>query len=191
MNKDSIEDDALRTLIDDIYYKIEKSEQNDSKILQEKSSTLNWILTYSILLLGIINNIKSPICRLFHSINIILLGISVVILLIYKLKSTKYELNKVQLLETFLTHKIEMKADLKYKLKVKLTEKPIFGPKLYESIRNGIYIEDLDTKKSINCLDCKIKHQSEQLKLLFNIALGIFIINVMYTFFELIINYGG
>lgn len=178
----------LTLLVESAFQKLEKTEEIDSKISIEKSNTLNWILVFTTLFVGIcIQNYKSItyLCykeELFLTEKIIF-AFSVIMLISYKMVNTGYEKQKKSLLSNLHTHKLELIFDLNTKLKPKLTNEQTFIPSFINRFRNGDFIPDYDKerKKAFKTIDRAIGCYGKLLKLIYTVTMIAFTINLTVT----------
>lgn len=196
MNENQLPVDDLKSLLENAYVKLEKSEEIDSKISSEKSNTLNWILALTTLFLGIcIQNFNSTnFClkvELFIAEKIIF-AFSVIMLISYKIVNTNYEKHKKSFLANLHTHKLELLFDLQTKLKPKLTNEPFFVPTFINRFRNGELIPDYDKerKEAFKKIDRKVGVYGKLLKLIYTVTMIAFIMNLIITII-LIMNING
>ena len=197
MIENNISDNDLKFLIESAFQKLEKTEETDSKISAEKSSTLNWILAFTTLFVGMcIQNYKSvsDLClkeELFISEKI-LFTFLVIMLILYKIANIKYEEYKKSFLANLHTHMLALLFDIKIKLRPKLTNDALFVPSFINRFRNGELSPDYDneSKKALKIIDKKISIYSRCLKLIYTMTMIAFTINLIITI-VMIMNING
>lgn len=193
-----LEKNELISLLNESFTKLQKTEEVDSQLLQDKSSTINWVLTLTTLFLGIaINKYMdiSDFCLkdfLFNSAKL-LFSISIISLIAFKLVSTKYQSIKKLFLNNIHTHKIELQFDIESKLRPKLKDTVLFIPDFINRFRDACFIPayDTDRKAAFKSFDKKMKIYSYILLSLYWIILSIFVLNTIITIGFISKIYGG